>query len=96
MRKSGRLFRGEHVFIWVLEEPEGESPPRVAVVNARGFPGAVGRNKAKRRVRGGLLEKRGLLERGHSYLVEARRGAEKADYQLLVFEFETILSEARN
>jgi ribonuclease P protein component len=95
VRRAGTLHRGKYVFVWVQDGGE-EDPPAIGVVTGRGFPGAVRRNLARRRLRGAVLEKRDLLERGKRYLFEARPGAEKADYQKLVFEIESALSRFRN
>ena len=92
IRRSGKLHRGRYLFIWVIEGPPGEELPAVAVVTAKGFPSATRRNLARRRARGGILDARGLLEQGHSYLVEGRPGAEKVDYQFLVEEIERALT----
>ncbi|MHB8894960.1 MAG: ribonuclease P protein component [Candidatus Geothermincolia bacterium] len=96
IRKQGKLYRGGLVFIWACPGDPGEEAPGVAVVTGRGFRNAVTRNLAKRRLRGGLLDRRQLLEQGKCYLVEGRRGVEKADYQLLVKEIDDILSRTRN
>jgi RNase P protein component len=82
------------VFLWMAMGTEGLA--EVAVVTGRGFPNAVRRNMAKRRVRGGLLDVRTLLEPGRRYLLEGRAGVDRVDYQLLVTEIENILSESRN
>jgi ribonuclease P protein component len=97
VRKSGKLYRGDHVFVWVLDSAsEAGEPAAVAVVTGRGFSGAVARNLAKRRIKGSLFEKRELLKPGSRYLIEGRAGVEEADYQLLVTEIDSILSRARN
>lgn len=82
---------------WVSErkgaKPGWESgPPLLGVVAGRGFRGSVERNRARRRVRGCVMELRHLLEPGRSYLIECRPGTEKTNYQKLVIEIEAILS----
>jgi ribonuclease P protein component len=97
IRRTGKLLRGAHVFVWVADEAsENEDLPAVALVTGRGFKGATGRNLAKRRLRGGLLDERGLLLPGRKYLVEGRPGTERTDYQLLVIEIQDILSRTGN
>lgn len=87
LRKAGRFSRGGLVHVWASPDaPEGDSPPSLCVVTGRGFGRAVDRNRAKRRVRGCVMEMRHILEPGRSYLVECRPGVERADYQLLVNE----------
>jgi len=96
VRQKGKLYKGSNLFIWVCEGDTEAEVPRVAIVTGRGFPGAVSRNLAKRRVRGSLLDRRQELEPGKCYLVEGRKGVEKASYQLLVIEVDDILSRTRN
>ena len=86
IRRAGRLYRGKHLYVWVLSGAKTEELPAVAVVTGRGFSGASRRNLAKRRVRGSVLDTRHLLKAEHLYLVEGRPGADKVDYQLLVDE----------
>jgi ribonuclease P protein component len=94
IRRTGKLFRGTHVFVRVAHGASGE--PAVALVTGRGFSGAVARNLAKRRLRGGVLDERDLLMPGRTYMVEGRPGAEEIDYQLLVNEIHELLSRALN
>lgn len=85
------------MFVWASDGLPGEgAAPSVAIATGRGFSGAVSRNAGKRRVKGGILDKRELLEPGLSYLVEGRAGVEKVDYQILVNEIDDILSESHN
>jgi ribonuclease P protein component len=95
VRREGIPNRGKHVFVWV-SAGDGMKAPAVGVVTGRGFAGAVPRNRAKRRLRGAVFDKRALLGRGNRYLFEARPGTEKADYQLLVNEVESALSKAQS
>ncbi len=98
LRRTGRFVRGENVFAWVSRDGcgrNGKEPgavPRVGVIAGRGFDGAVPRNRARRRVRGCVMDLRHLLEPGCSYLFLCRHGTEKVDYQILVNEIRTILS----
>ena len=92
IRRAGKLHRGRYLFIWVMEGPAVEELQVVAVVTAKGFPSATRRNLARRRASGGIMDARGLLEPGHSYLVEGRPGAEKVDYQFLVEDIERALT----
>jgi ribonuclease P protein component len=94
IRKSGRLCRGGHVFLWTAHG-SGDLAD-VAVVTGRGFGNAVSRNAAKRRMKGGLLDSRVLLDPGKRYLLEGRAGVDKVNYQILVREIENLLSESRN
>ncbi|PKQ27750.1 MAG: ribonuclease P protein component [Candidatus Anoxymicrobium japonicum] len=96
IRKTGKLFRGGHVFLWASAGNDNPGVVGLAVVTGKGFHGAVKRNLAKRRVRGAMLEKRELLNRGARYLVEGRRGVEEIDYQILVKEIDTLLSRTQN
>jgi len=96
LRKSGSLDRGDLVFVWSSGRGGPADEASVAVVTGRGFSGAVARNLAKRRLRGSVLQLRGLLEPGRSYLIEARKELERANYQILVFEIEQKLMRARN
>ena len=64
----------------------------MGVVAGRGFGKAVERNRARRRVRGCIMEMRELLEPGSVYLVECRPGAESTNYQLLARELGAILA----
>ncbi len=95
LRRIGRFFRGGLIFIWVSpNNSSGGGAPFVGIVAGRGFGNAVKRNRARRRVRGCLMDLRHLLKPGDSYLVECRPGTEDVDYQLLVNEMQSILSRA--
>lgn len=96
MRKSGSLDRGDLVFVWSSGSGGPADVASVAAVTGRGFSGAVARNLAKRRLKGSVLQLRRLLEPGRSYLVEARKELEGANYQKLVFEIEQKLARVRN
>jgi ribonuclease P protein component len=97
LRRIGTSFRGGFIFVWVSPKASPrEEAPFVGVVTGRGFRNAVGRNRARRRVRGCLVDLRHLLKPGNGYLVECRPGAEVVDYQLLVDEMQSILSRAAN
>jgi ribonuclease P protein component len=92
VRREGTPSRGKYVFVWVLEG-EGGNAPAAGVVTGRGFAGAVRRNRARRRLKGAVLDRRALLGCGNRYLFEARPGAEKVNYQILVIEVEKTLSK---
>lgn len=96
LRREGRLSRGNLVFIWVSGAGHPAGEVQVAVATGRGFSGSVGRNKAKRRVKGSVLQLRSLLEPGRSYLLEGRKELESADYQELVSEIEETITRTRN
>jgi ribonuclease P protein component len=97
LRRIGTFFRGGFIFVWVSPKASlREEAPSVGVVTGSGFRNAVRRNRARRRVRGCLVELRHLLKPGRSYLVECRPGAEIVDYQFLADEMQSILSRAAN
>jgi ribonuclease P protein component len=97
LRRIGRFFRGGLLFIWVSPNASpGEEAPSVGIITGRGFAGATQRNRAKRRVRGCVMDLRHLLKPGRSYLVECRPGANIVDYQILVNEMQSILSRILN
>lgn len=98
VRRSGRLYRSELVNVWVSDPGRIgiDEGPAVGVVTGRGFPRAVSRNRARRRIRGCIMELRDILDPGSAYLVECRAGSEKANYQKLVFSLRDILTEAGN
>lgn len=94
--RRGRPVRGKFMLVW-RSGPEAGSdgqPPSVGVVLARGFGNAIGRNRAKRRVRGCIMDLRQRFEPGVRYLIQCRPGTEKADYQLLVNDLDDILRRA--
>jgi ribonuclease P protein component len=92
IRGGGRLIRGRSVLVWVSHNAcENAGVPVVGLAPARGFTNAVNRNLAKRRIRGCLMDLRGLLQPGNCYLVQFRPGVERQDYQLLVDEMRSIL-----
>ena len=95
LKRIGRFFRGTLVLAWVsLDACEGSDIPRVGVATGKGFEKAVWRNKARRRVKGCVMDSRHLLKPGTSYLIECRPGVEGAEYQLLVNEVRDILARS--
>lgn len=95
LRKSEKPLRGNFFFVRIGHAgPPEEGVARVAIVNGRGFAGAVCRNRARRRARGALLELRAMLQGGQDYLLECRPGCEDVDYQKLVIDLRGILSRA--
>jgi ribonuclease P protein component len=97
IRRASKLLRGKHVFVRVADDAsDAGGEPAVALVTGRGFSGAAARNLAKRRIRGGVLDKRDLLLPGRRYMVEGRPGAEEIDYQILVNEIHELLSRVGN
>lgn len=97
LRRIGSFFRGGLVFVWVSPNASpSDEEPFVGIVAGKGFENAVKRNRARRRVRGCLMDSRQLLEPGDRYLVECRPGVEVADYQLLVSELQSILLRISN
>jgi ribonuclease P protein component len=97
LRRNGEFFRCGAAHVWASRSVSG-SPcsPRVAVVTGKRFANAVLRNKAKRRVRGCVMDLRRLLTPGTSYLIECRRGALEMDYQTLVNDLKRVLSRDIN
>lgn len=95
LRRNGKLLRGKNVLIWILpwDLSRGRSRPGISITTSRGFKSAASRNLAKRRVIGCIIESRGSLNRGHSYLVECRPGAERENYHKLVIEIRGLLRE---
>ena len=92
LKKSGRLFRGKRVYIWISPTvAEDQGSPRVGLVTGRGFDCATRRNLARRRVRGCVMDLRHRLQDGYSYLVECRPGVEEGNYQFLVIVVDKIL-----
>jgi ribonuclease P protein component len=97
LRRIGSFFRGGLVFVWVFPNASpSDEEPFVGIVTGKGFRNAVKRNRARRRVRGCLMDSRQLLKPGGRYLVECRPGVDVADYQLLVIELQSILSRISN
>lgn len=94
IRTGGKRGRGKNLTVWLLRNDSGDIRPSVCVVTSRGFGNAVERNLARRRLRGCIMELRDLLRPGYSYLVEARPGAARENYQLLVADLMEILSRA--
>lgn len=91
IRRRGRRATGKYSTAWVAEKATGDKGISLGIVTSRGFRSAVSRNRARRRVRGCIMDARDLLKPGNTYLVECRPGAEEEEYQLLVKDIETIL-----
>ena len=85
------------MLIWVSRSArEGEDSARVGVVTGKRFGNSVSRNRAKRRVRGCIMDLRQLLRPGMDYLIECRQALQDVDYQYLVTETGDILSRFEN
>lgn len=96
LKRIGRFFRGKLVLAWVSSDAFEGSATFVGVATGKGFEKAVWRNKARRRVKGCIMDSRHLLKPGTSYLIECRPGVEEAEYQKLVNEVRDILARSLN
>jgi len=94
VKSAGRLYRGIHCLLLVLERPE--APTRVGFIASRkGVGGAVQRNRARRRLRE-IVRRRWprIPERGYWIMVIASRSALAAGHQELASEMEHLLATA--
>ena len=91
IRRTGRRATGKYLTAWVAGKAAGDRGISLGIVTSRGFQSAVSRNRAKRRVRGCIMDVRDLLKPGNTYLIECRPGADEEEYQILVKDIETIL-----
>lgn len=83
--ENGRRHFGPNMTFFYLDQPEGKKP-RVGFTVSRALGGAVERNRIRRRVREAVRMNLGDLHRAADLVINPKRSAAKADFQVLVAE----------
>lgn len=94
VREEGQAFRGHHLVLGLLYDPEHVQTVQVGYITTRRLGNAVVRNRVRRRLRGILQRTGERLKPGYFLVLIARKSAATADSVALEKEWKWLIHQA--
>lgn len=94
VRQEGRTYRGHHLVLGLLHDPENVQTLKVGYITTRRLGNAVVRNRVRRKLRGILQRTADALKPGYFMVLIARKAAANADSAALEKEWKWLVHQA--
>lgn len=94
VREEGRTFRGHHLVLGLLYQPEKVRTLKVGYITTRRLGNAVVRNRVRRKLRGILQRTADALKPGYFMVLIARKACADAESTALEKEWKWLIHQA--